>query len=359
MPFRPSRTASGFRPGSRGFTLVEVLVSMGTIALLMGLAAPTLAGAREAARDTGCRAILRSLALAQGVYALDNQEYIASSVTSGAGGWIKPGLDGFHDMHGNTTGGTPVQVYDWISPLFGDSLPVNRAERMRTILDRFACPANGVQNAELYIKGIRPPDMHEFEDIAKTGPGFRGVSYLAPHALYALSGEASVFRSTGLKRLEFIRKYPGGIAKSFSSPVLVPPRYRPRLDRMGTRLSHKAVAFDGTRFVSKSLGVDFDIRQRPRYFGAFTDSGPATDLTAGYGRRPSNRDVDTERNLELSLRHGGAMNLAYFDGRVDQRSEAEVRSDLEPFFPGGSRWVGGAAATPEAEAVYAPGERIP
>lgn len=59
----------------RAFTLVEVLVVVGVVALLAGLLLPTLAGARHAARGVACLANLRSLATLTRLYADANKGF--------------------------------------------------------------------------------------------------------------------------------------------------------------------------------------------------------------------------------------------------------------------------------------------
>lgn len=57
-----------------GFTLVELLVVIAVIAILVGLLAPTLAGARSAARLVACQSNVRQLGLAWTMYASDHHD---------------------------------------------------------------------------------------------------------------------------------------------------------------------------------------------------------------------------------------------------------------------------------------------
>ena len=59
-------------PRRRGFTLVELLVVIGIVALLLSLLLPVLRGSRKASRDVVCKSNLRQLIACQFLYAEDN-----------------------------------------------------------------------------------------------------------------------------------------------------------------------------------------------------------------------------------------------------------------------------------------------
>jgi len=61
------------RPRTRGFTLVELLVVIGIIAVLIGILLPVLGRVREQGRSIGCQANIRSILQALFIYAADNK----------------------------------------------------------------------------------------------------------------------------------------------------------------------------------------------------------------------------------------------------------------------------------------------
>jgi prepilin-type processing-associated H-X9-DG protein/prepilin-type N-terminal cleavage/methylation domain-containing protein len=80
MPFKSTA-------GSRAFTLVELLVVIGIIAVLLGILLPALSRAREASRVTVCLSNLRQIGQAAAMYAVQSHGYTVPEYAdpSGAG----------------------------------------------------------------------------------------------------------------------------------------------------------------------------------------------------------------------------------------------------------------------------------
>ncbi len=138
------------------FTLVELLVSIGIIALLIGLAIPALSGARQRARDTALLSNLKQTGLAMENYV---QRY---------DGWLPFATEGtpfrtapLSDPRGGAITGDHWQLSNYWSSLFFDVAPWEEWFRVWTVPD-----------------SRRPTDTPWAIDPASGSPFINGVSSL-------------------------------------------------------------------------------------------------------------------------------------------------------------------------------------
>lgn len=154
------------RTGSRGFTLVELLVSIAIIALLMSILLPALSRARDAANTVRCASNLRQIGTGLISYAAENSQFLPASFA-------------FQGTTIDSSTGTAIQTptaasygyVHWSSHLLGTVGP--EAYECPT-LDRGGYPACDPQPGNFDVgQGIDPADTGSG---TIPGPGGSGIT---------------------------------------------------------------------------------------------------------------------------------------------------------------------------------------
>ncbi len=294
-----------FPAGSRGFTLIEVLVVVAIIALLVSILLPSLAKAREQARTTACAANLSQLTRAENIYQTQNKEWMPGSPLTTGYYWAKTGstvwnplIPGFNRMavewldyatplRAIMTGASSVARTDGKSPV----ADTQKALWLRTTDQLFHCPSNAQRSSAYPTAGgwpvIQSPSYLTMWTIMRAGPDV----YKRSAQLYSPSVP------------------PDAIAQSDQWDVAVPTGYVPRHSRVG-RESMKVFLADGLRYYDETKNqITYNTGVRDKK-GTFSATPPSTASANG-------REYNLGREYSYRHREKSLINAAFFDGHVE------------------------------------------
>jgi prepilin-type N-terminal cleavage/methylation domain-containing protein/prepilin-type processing-associated H-X9-DG protein len=316
------------------FTLVELLVVIGIIALLVSILLPALNKARDAAKTVACLANLRSLGQAMAIYVAESKGAIpGSGATSGRHFFMATQTfdDSDHNWDTAPYAGVPdgpIAPNDYLYPLakvMQLNLPTGSPP---SILSRWLA----YQNMPVYFCPSMNTEPISTSYGTPAGPPSQVLGYataLAFLQIPAANGPAGSFQD---------------YRKPHLNDYILPQGYFPKISKVG-KPAEKIFMADAAKYFDPDGGAgnifSYSLDPFPGTNGTYyacssryTDTGAFSWATRAYDRSVANGDMTKFDGRIISFRHGarskGAkwgtykLNALFFDGHAVTLAEKEA-----------------------------------
>lgn len=309
-----------------GFTLVELLVVIGVIAVLIGILLPVLNRARRQANQIVCMSNMRSTM--QGVLLYTNAYNGWIPGGSSTNVW-KPSIESSieNDLEGWPT--RPIQNLDWVSPVLGRimSLPSNDLYKTRELYGmRLRCPENKyIFTAVFGGSGGTSSWPAGWEEI--NYPSFSANLAFMCWPERAMAGYSDAISADKSQQQKFCTNCSVMLTPVSGGTFQYPSQYAPRVQKVGNP-STKVWILEGVRLYDRNPArLEMNTARWQYEGGGFAIVPPAI----GFGHTPWSSfeggkyiikdDVITEN---FAFRHRKRMNVAFFDGHVETLAIGDI-----------------------------------